>query len=421
MNAEIVRHPLDRVPISLIIDDSTVLINLNYFFMRDRNPVNGRNRRWEDVPVVHPESFTREFAEFCLEHGVRGKFSVVPCPAAVGRIDTGLPLFSRAQQESWLRMCRELIAPAFDITPEMLTHTFVLDLRTFRPIEPPIWEQYEWETLPADREELVFEYIATACHILANVGLPPQGVTSPGGFGGRTLEFYARVAGQAVRSVSGCLVPYFFKRLTAGPTVETPVWYPDRASGTAVGEIIASTDDWTGSWTGYGEADADRYITADLQGGRLPALLDAGEPAIMCSHWQGFYGLHNEDRRGFRVLKTIVKRLEERDPRREYAQWRKCSEIVAYACAREMTSISVEGNSIILDLPLRVPDLTLRITGQDVRGVRIQGHSLRKVATRSELTSDTYLIQQNATLIAFSPRKRRVEVTVEGRDDGRSA
>ena len=130
MQVEIARHALDRVPLSLIIDDATLLINLNYFFMRDRNLVDGQNRRWEDVPVVHPESFTREFASWCLEEGVRGKFSVVPCPAALGRIDQGLPLFSKRQQESWLQMCRELIRAAFDITPEMITHTVVVDPAT---------------------------------------------------------------------------------------------------------------------------------------------------------------------------------------------------------------------------------------------------------------------------------------------------
>ena len=100
MTVEMCRHALDRAPLSLIIDDSTVLLNVNYFWMRDRNPVDGENRRWEDVPVVHPEAFTREFAEWCGEQGVRGKFSVIPCPAALGRIDQPLPLFGSAQRQS---------------------------------------------------------------------------------------------------------------------------------------------------------------------------------------------------------------------------------------------------------------------------------------------------------------------------------
>jgi hypothetical protein len=418
MQATIARHALDRIPLSLIIDDSTVLVNLNYFWMRDRNPVDGENRRWEDVPVVHPESFTREWAEFCLEHGVRGKFSVVPCPAALGRIDEGLPLFSRDQQESWLRMCRELIVPAFDITPEMITHSVVVDPKTCRPVEPQLWEQYEWAALPTDREEHLIEYLATACRILDNVGLTPEGVTSPGGFGGRTLEFYARLAGSAVRQVTGNPVPYFFQRvmgepITAEKQVETPVWYPDRETGQATGEIIASTGDWTGSWTGYGEVNADKYLTADLQGGRVAELVAAGQPVVFISHWQGFYGMHNEDRRGFRALRTVVRRVRELDPEGERTRWRKCSEITRYACAREMATVTVEGQTIRLRLPVLTPELTLSVSGVAAREVLVNGAPLRPASGRRGLASGTFLAAEGSTLLAFDPGGP--EVTVEVR------
>ena len=401
MQVEIARHALDRVPLSIIFDDSTVLVNLNYFFMRDRNLVDGENRRWQDVPVVHPESFVREFAEWCLEHGVRGKYSVVPCPAALGRIDEGLPLFSRAQQESWLQMCREVITPAFDITPEMITHTVVVDPKTCKPLESGIWEQYDWNNLPVDQEELVIDYITTACQILDNVGLTPEGVTSPGGFG-NPLDFYAKVVGIAAREVTGNPTPYFFKRVSADGPVETPVWYADRETGTAVGEIIASTGDWTGSWTGYGEVNVDKYITADLQGGRLPAVIDAGDPAVLISHWQGFYGLHNDDRRGFNAFKTVVRRLKERDPNGEQTQWRKCSEITNYACAREMAEVMVEENIIRLNLPVCVPDLTLRLTGVDVRGVAVDGEDLTRSGSRASFKSETFFTENNTTFVAFN-------------------
>ena len=412
MQVEIARHALDRVPLSIIFDDSTVLVNLNYFFMRDRNLVDGENRRWQDVPVVHPESFVREFAEWCLEHGVRGKYSVVPCPAALGRIDEGLPLFSKAQQESWLRMCREVITPAYDITPEMITHTVVVDPKTCTPLESGIWEQYDWNNLPVDQEELVIDYITTACQILENVGLTPEGVTSPGGFG-NPLDFYAKVVGIAAREVTGNPTPYFFKRVSADGPVETPVWYADRETGTAVGEIIASTGDWTGSWTGYGEVNVDKYITADLQGGRLPAVIDAGDPGVLISHWQGFYGFHNDDRRGFNAFKTVVRRLKERDPNGERTQWRKCSEITNYACAREMAEIVVEENNIRLDLPVRVPDLTLRLTGVDVRGVSVDGEDLTRAESRALFKSDTFFTENNATFVAFDPAHRQPAIEVQ--------
>ena len=412
MQSEIARHALGRVPLSIIFDDSTVLVNLNYFFMRDRNLVDGENRRWQDVPVVHPESFVREFAEWCLEHGVRGKFSVVPCPAALGRIDEGLPLFSKAQQESWLQMCREVITPAYDITPEMITHTVVVDPKTCKPLESGIWEQYDWNNLPVDQEELVIDYITTACQILQNVGLMPEGVTSPGGFG-NPLDFYAKVVGIATREVTGNPTPYFFKRVSADGPVETPIWYADREAGTAVGEIIASTGDWTGSWTGYGEVNVDKYITADLGGGRLPAVIDAGDPAVLISHWQGFYGLHNDDRRGFNAFKTVVRRLKERDPNGERTQWRKCSEITNYACAREMAEIVVEDNTIRLDLPVCVPDFTLHLTGVDVRGVSVDGTDLTRAGSRAAFKSNTFFTENNTTFVAFNPTHRQPVIEVQ--------
>ena len=420
MRAEIARHALDRVPLSIIFDDSTVLVNLNYFFMRDynlevdRNPrLNaGRDHRWEDVPVVHPESFTREFAEFCLEHEVKGKFSMVPCPAALGRIDEGLPLFSKAQQESWLQMCRELIMPSFDITPEMLTHTFVVDPHSLEPLESKIWEQYEWHDLPED-EELIVTYIAKACEILDNVGLDPVGVTSPGGFGKGSLDFYARAAGLAVCRVTGESLPYFFHDVIVDGPVETRVWHADRKTGTAVGEIVAGAHDWTGSWTGYGEVSVDKYITADLQGGRLPALINAGDPAVMVSHWQGFYGLHDDDRRGFNAFKIVVDRLRQLDPRGERTRWRKCGEVTSYACAREMAELGVEGSVVKLDLPACVPELTLRLKEVGISDIAVDGKPLQRVDRRIDFESGTFLVENGSTLVAFDPvlRDTRIEVT----------
>jgi hypothetical protein len=194
--------------------------------------------------------------------------------------------------------------------------------------------------------------------------------------------------------------------------VETPVWYPDREADTAVGEIIAATGDWTGSWTGYGEVNVDKYITSDLAGGRLPAVIDAGDPAVMVSHWQGFYGLHDDDRRGFRAFQTVVRRLKERDPRGERTRWRKCSEITNYACTRAMAEIAVDGNRIRLDLPVRVPDLTLRLTGANPLGVSVDGVPLPRALTRAAFGSRSFYREGDATFAAFDPASRRVTVEI---------
>lgn len=414
MDAEICRHALDRVPLSLIIDDSTALVNLNYFFLRDRNAHLGQSQRWEDVPVVTPESFTREWGTWCRDNGVRGKFSVVPNPANIGRLDHGLALFGPAQLESWLQMCREVIVPSFDITPEMLTHTYVLDLDTLQPLPSRIWEQMEWrEFQEADR---VDEYIAFSCRILVNIGLMPQGVTSPGGFGGKSLDLYARVTGEGCRSVTGNPTPFFFQRVQSKDVlVDTPVWYPDRSAGTAVGEIIACTGDYTGSWTGYGEVDADYYITEDLAGGRLPAVIDAGSPCVLCSHWQGMYGMHDGDRRGFRTLQTVVERLRQRDPQGNVTRWRTCSEITNYACARELATVKAEGNTITIDLPRSVPELTLRLRWTQARAISLEQMPLGEAGSRASFQSGTFLREATDTLVAIDPPagSRTVRLTVQ--------
>ncbi|MGI8912787.1 MAG: hypothetical protein ACR2JY_03170 [Chloroflexota bacterium] len=414
MDAEICRNALDRVPLSLIIDDSTALINLNYFFLRDRNRHLGQDQRWADVPVVTPESFTREWGEWCRDHGVRGKFSVVPNPANIGRLDHGLTLFGQGQLESWLQMCREVIVPSFDITPEMLTHTYVLDLGTLQPLPSRIWEQMEWREF--GEADHVDEYIAFSCRILANIGLPPQGVTSPGGFGGKSLDLYARVTGEGCRSVTGNPTPFFFQRVQSKDVqVETPVWYPDRQAGTAVGEIIACTGDYTGSWTGYGEVDADYYITEDLAGGRLPAVIDAGSPCVLCSHWQGMYGMHDGDRRGFRTLQTVVERLRQRDPNGERTRWRTCSEITNYACVRELATVQVEGDTIHLDLPRSVLELTLRLRGTRARGIRLEQQPLQEAGNQAGFQSGTFYWDGTDTLLAIDPPagSRTVQLIVQ--------
>ena len=408
MQVEVMRHPLDKVPVSLIVDDSTVLVNMNYFFYRDRDKVEPGKRRWEDLPIVHPESFTREFAEWSLESGVKGKFSVVPCPAAIGRIDEGLPLFTKEQQESWLQMCRELITPAYDITPELITHSYVVDLETCKPTDEMLWEQFDWVALPTEQEDRVCRYLQLSCEILNNVGLTPEGITSPGRMGIETLEFYARLVGEAVRDLTGHSAPYFFVRVLPDEDVDTPVWFPDREQGTATGEIIAGTSDWTGSPVGDGEADPDKFITENLEGGRLMELIEQGDPAVIVSHYQGLYGLHNEDRRGFKTLQVVARRLHELDPAGERIQWRKCSEITNYACAREMADVAVSGNTVSLDLPMQVPDFTLCLTGGEFREVTVDGQRLTRVAGRSAFESGTYYPEGDETLVAFEPTQRKV-------------
>ena len=97
-----VLNPRNRVPVGLIIDDSTCLVNLNRFAMPQFNEAWGGKRKvyhrnWKDWPAEIPDSFVRKFGEWCAEQGVKGKYSIVPFPACVGRLDLEVPGWSRRE------------------------------------------------------------------------------------------------------------------------------------------------------------------------------------------------------------------------------------------------------------------------------------------------------------------------------------
>jgi len=145
-------NPRGRVPIGLLIDDSTCLVNLNRFAIPQFDTAwEGRNaayqRNWREWPVEIPDAFVRTFGEWCAEHGVKGKYSVVPYPACVGRVDRGLPGWTQQELRDSLALVRTLMAPNWDIHPEMITHTRVIDLKTGHPypeVSPRFMENWEW-------------------------------------------------------------------------------------------------------------------------------------------------------------------------------------------------------------------------------------------------------------------------------------
>ena len=122
--------------------------------------------------------------------------------------------------------------------------------------------------------------------------------------------------------------------------------------------------------------------------------------------------MHDDDRRGFNTFKTVVRRLKERDPNGEYSCWRKCSEITNYACAAELSELTVTGNKVVLDLPVRVPEFTLRITDVDVKGVSVDGRPLQEAGSRRAFASDTFYRDGGVTLAAFEPTQRSTTVEV---------
>ena len=273
-------NPRARVPVGLIIDDSTCLVNLNRFAIPQFDAAfvganKSYQRNWREWPQEIPDSFVRKFGEWCASHGVKGKYSIVPYPACVGRLDRMLPGWTHRELQDSIELVRTLMVPNWDIHPEMNTHTRVIDIKTGHPypdLSLKFMENWEWTTGRSADE--IADYMAYALRILKNIGLPCEGITTPGGFGNKALPQIAQATLQSVRDVFGAEIPHYFRHLYSegSQSVAPRVEYASGLDGPdprCVVSIIGCAGDWTGGWDNTPPAGADKFITEDLQSGRM--------------------------------------------------------------------------------------------------------------------------------------------------------
>lgn len=362
-----VLHPRTRLPVGLIIDDSTCLVNLNRFAMPQFNEAFGGgnatyHRNWREWPVEIPDAFVRKFGEWCAGQGVKGKFSIVPYPACVGRLDRMLPGWTQGELRDSLELVRTLMMPNWDIHPEMVTHTRVIDLKTGHPYSDhsaKFMENWEWTTGRSVDE--IAGYIAYALGILKNAGLSCEGVTTPGGFGNRALPQLAQGTLQAVSDVFAAEIPHYFRHLydKGDESVAPRVEYASGLDGPnprCVVSIIGCSGDWTGGWDNTPPGGVDKFITEDLQSGRLVDVIQRGEPALMLAHWTGIFW--NGQELGFKIFQEVVRRLHAKF---DHLVWMKLSEVSRYWAARELTRIEQEGNRVTFHAPFACPQFTVRL------------------------------------------------------------
>jgi len=361
-----VLNPRGRVPVGLIIDDSTCLVNLNRFAMPQFNTAFAGaaevyHRNWREWPVEIPDAFVRRFGEWCGEHGVKGKYSIVPYPACVGRLDRMLPGWTQQELNESIELVRTLMTPNWDIHPEMVTHTRVIDLKTGHPYADhslKFMENWEWTTGRSVDE--IAAYMAYALRILKNVGLPCEGITTPGGFGNKALPQLAQATLQAVRDVHQAEIPHYFRHLydkgseSVAPRVEYAADLDERDPRCVV-SIIGCSGDWTGGWDNTTPGGADKFITEDLQRGRLVDVIERGEPALLLAHWTGIYW--NGQELGFKIFQEVVRRLHARF---DNLHWMKLSQVARYWAARELTQFELADKKLTLRAPFACPDFTLR-------------------------------------------------------------
>lgn len=401
-----VLNPYGRVPVSFVIDDSTCLVNMGYYCQPQFEEAWGKRqgfrfKAWRSWPREIPDAFVREFGTFCREQGVKGKYSIVPYPALVGWLDRALPGWSRAELRASLKLVREFLTPDWDIHPEMISHTRVIDVTTGRPLpqrqDGGYWmENGGWDDGRSLDE--ITHYIAYALQLIKNLDLPCEGFTTPGGFGNGGKSILSQAAIQAIRGVLGAEVPHYFKYVVTDikESTQPQVEYAKGIAGNApecVVNIPTCTGDYLGSWDGSAPNPTDEtiesHVSGDFKSGRLVEVIKKGEPACLLTHWPSMYA--NGTGIAYRTFQGTVRRLNAGFPDR--IRWMKLSEIARYWAAKELTAITRANGKISLKAPFGTPGFTLELPFQKAAPVVQHGGrqtELKEVSSIQQLADGTW-------------------------------
>ncbi len=304
-----------KTPIALIIDDGSPVDPLFY------------ELPGYETPFLVPREFTERVVETFERFDIRGKFTVIPMPSCLGRVDQTLKRVPAEHLADWLKLVREGIAPRFDITPEFLTHMQAYNLKTkgFQHISEDVWIS------KAPPEEIV-EYFVLAFQILKNVGLPATGITSPWVAGIDVEKKYAQALGEAQWKVFERKLTWYFLHATSwGSPRQCSIEYEDRQHGQVVVSVPANASDifWSMEKPTREERLAfikegiDRVVSADGRTGRIRQLMESGHPVVLITHWQSLYtqgtglGLEGLTALAERIQKVFGNNLE----------WVTCSEL----------------------------------------------------------------------------------------------
>ena len=277
-------------------------------------------------------------------------------------------------------------------------------------------ENWEWTTGRSADE--IGAYLAYALRILRDIGLPSEGVTTPGGFGAKARPELSIATLQAVRDVYKAEIPHYFRDAVAqgpgsvAPRVENASDF-EGSDPRCVVSVVACTGDWTGGWDNTPPGGADLFITADLKSGRMVDVIERGDVAVMMSHWTGIYWDGQE--LGFKVLQEVVRRLHARF---DNLAWMKLSEIARYSAARALTRIDSPAGRVEFRAPFSCPAFTFRVQPEGggaaprFRAAGVDQPPFTRVQRPLDLSTGTWCDTRDGRVICLDLPRGRSEVVL---------
>ncbi|MBQ8696929.1 MAG: hypothetical protein IJ519_04335 [Clostridia bacterium] len=296
---------MKKAPISFIIDDPTPGISV-YYTHAGRTTVNDGRPLQQFVP----NSLLFDFCDVIEEHGVKGKFSLVPMPGNKGDIVNGIEGVTREDMIEWLDTVKSRVHPRFSIAPEMLTHNNAVDIESgdILDVRENAWSQTQ------SRETLT-PYISKALSILKEAGFDISGVSSPWNFGKDVEDEYAPAISDSVYNVFGKSDCWYVlggsKHMVSGRPSLAYLGDGRRVVGMSfnVSDHIWQTMESTDQSEEYVNRIADAYITADGKDGDVIRVLESGGYPLMLTHWQSLHS--NGLKTGIRVMAEVCRRINE--------------------------------------------------------------------------------------------------------------
>lgn len=331
------------IPITLIIDDPAPLVNVFWWHRaEEQNTAEPKLKSGESVVRDIPLDFLKEFVEVIYRWGIKGKFSVVPIPAGLGKISVGWEGCNLQALERWISIVHKEIMPRMDITPEILTHAKTLDLDSMKLLAD---NESNWSM--KQTEATLTPYISYALQLLKDVGLEANGVTSPWDFGCHVEADYQRAIHNSLKKISARTENWYFLHMnyTSNKFESQVVFQSDHEF---LVSIVAQCEDYL--WNTMEESHfknkqyissvADQFIKEDGEKGRLVELYRLGIPMVIVTHWQSLYS--NGRRTGLEVLAEVGRRIQSNW--NGQIQWLTCSDL-----AREIAT----NKQIFPDVPNR--------------------------------------------------------------------
>ncbi len=291
-----------KTPFSLIIDDGSPVDPLFY------------ELPGYETPFLVPAKFTKKVGETFDRFDLHGKFTVIPMPSCLGRIDQSLKRVPQDHLLEFLKLIRERVAPRFDITPEFLTHLSSYDLKTGNYQR----HLYEDSWISQASAEEIMEYFSLAFTILKNVGLESTGITSPWVSGIDVESKYAKALAEAQWNLFKRKLTWYF--LHAASDYEQPIQCSVEYQIPERGQVVVSVPSNAGDifWSMDLPAKKDRLkmindgidrlVSPDGKTGRIRELTESGFPVVIVTHWQSLYTQGTE--LGLEGLKVLAERIQ---------------------------------------------------------------------------------------------------------------